>query len=284
MIAQSKWQNLKRWVQKAEPNERILGLGYVRCVSAQQIRDLQSQHNFLVIIVQGTKWVSSSCSDIAVKAGQGIVFPAHVNFTITNTPKDGAFYALVLFFTPEQISSVQQQYGKILQQSQAKKQTFMPFTVDETVLSAVLHLLDAYQSGLAPALLDHRYTEILLSLLLSGHGNSLFQLPQSKWSDKVSQLFSLDPAFDWSVANVSARLNLSETTLSRRLKEEQTSFRQLLVDARLGHGLHLLQSGIEKRPIAFVSELCGYQSASTFSAKFKQRFGMLPSELQKTVI
>ncbi len=147
-----------------------------------------------------------------------------------------------------------------------------------------MHLLDSTENLVEQTLIDHRYSEVLLALLLQGEGTILFHRPQYRWSDKVSQIVATDPAYNWSMNCLINKLNVSEATLRRRLKEEKTSYRAILDEQRLNFGLYLLQSGLEKRAIGHVSSQCGYQSASAFSARFKERFGMLPSELQKTVI
>ncbi|MFO6424243.1 helix-turn-helix transcriptional regulator [Motilimonas sp. KMU-193] len=279
-----KWLQLTDWVKQLQPNRPFPGIGYVRCDSTQQLRDLQAAQSFLVIIVQGYKRVVTQTQELLLNSKQAMAFPAHADFSIANTPENGAFYALVLQFSPEQLQGVQAAHGQLVEQVLASKHYFKPFKVSADLLSSLLHLLDALHSGIDHALLMHRYNEVILALLLSGQGGCLFVQPQAKWRDKVSQLISLDPANHWSLEIMSERLHVSETTLRRRLREEGVGFRQVLTDTRLGHGLYLLQSGLERRPISDVSERCGYQSVSSFSAQFKTRFGMLPSQLQKTVI
>ncbi|MCE2569875.1 AraC family transcriptional regulator [Motilimonas eburnea] len=284
MSDEIKWLQLKDWVRGLQANHPFPGIGYVRCDSRQQLRDLQAAQSFLVIIVQGNKRVVNQTDQLQVNSKHAMAFPAHADFSIINTPEEGAFYALVLQFSPDQLQGVQGSHGQLVQQALASKTTFQPFKVSGSLLSSLLHLLDALHGELDSTLLMHRYNEVLLALLLSGQGGCLFVQPQAKWRDKVSQLISLDPANNWSLESMSERLHVSETTLRRRLREEGVGFRQVLADTRLGHGLYLLQSGLERRPISDVSERCGYQSVSSFSAQFKSRFGMLPSQLQKSVI
>lgn len=50
--------------------------------------------------------------------------------------------------------------------------------------------------------------------------------------------------------------------------------------ARLGLGLHLLQT--THYSIVLIAEKCGYKSQSRFTDRFKERFGLTLSELQKT--
>ncbi|RJG47532.1 helix-turn-helix transcriptional regulator [Motilimonas pumila] len=279
-----KWSQLKHWVKSSEANQLLPGVGYVRCDKQQRIRNLQTSRSFLTVLVQGKKRVNLSQGEVMVNAGDIIVVPEHVDFTITNIPTADAFYALILFFTDSQLQQAQKMFGQLIQQNWQPEAALHPFQPTEEVLTAILHLLDADLKHMPEALLDHRYAEILLALLISGQGQALFHQPQSRWRDKVIKQVSLDPAFNWSLNEVALRMATSEATLRRKLKMEGSSFRAILTEARLGHGLYLLQSGLERRSISDVSERCGYQSLSTFSARFKQRYGMLPSELQKSVI
>jgi AraC-like DNA-binding protein len=73
---------------------------------------------------------------------------------------------------------------------------------------------------------------------------------------------------------------MSESTLRRKLKLEGTSVQEVKDQARLGLGLHLLQT--TRQPISLVAEKCGYLSQSRFTDRFKKRFGLTPSELRKT--
>lgn len=73
---------------------------------------------------------------------------------------------------------------------------------------------------------------------------------------------------------------MSESTLHRKLKSERTSIQEIKDQAKLGKGLHLLQT--THYSIRLVEEKCGYQSQSKFTDRFKKRFGLTPSELRKT--
>jgi len=103
--------------------------------------------------------------------------------------------------------------------------------------------------------------------------------------DKVGQrLYALmrGAKASMSLESMCATLAVSESTLRRKLKTEGTSLQEIKDQAKLGLGLHLLQT--TNHAIAFISEECGYDSQSRFSARFKQRFGLTPSALRKTLL
>ena len=70
--------------------------------------------------------------------------------------------------------------------------------------------------------------------------------------------------------------------LAAQLQAEGASVQDIKDQTKLGYGLHLLQTSADS--IGAIAELCGYQSQSQsrFSERFKQRFGLTPTELRKT--
>jgi AraC-like DNA-binding protein len=93
-------------------------------------------------------------------------------------------------------------------------------------------------------------------------------------------MISADVASDLTAGLVAARLALSESTLRRKLAAEGATLQAIKDRARLGHGLHLVQTTFD--PIGRIAEKCGYQSQSRFTEKFRQLFGTTPTELRKT--
>jgi len=78
------------------------------------------------------------------------------------------------------------------------------------------------------------------------------------------------------VANI---LNMSISSLQRRLKQEGFSFQEILLETRKELTIKLLVE--QKRSTTDVAFLLGYQSSSQFFKAFKQWFKMKPSELQQ---
>ena len=130
-------------------------------------------------------------------------------------------------------------------------------------------------------LLDHRLAEILLLLAEKNMNIMNYALNQERWSQRVRTILSSDLIHEWNIADVSERLATSETTLRRKLRAEDTGFREILYELRLTHGLMcLLQTTL---PVYQISYDCGYQSVSRFSSNFRKRFGLTPTELRASV-
>lgn len=71
---------------------------------------------------------------------------------------------------------------------------------------------------------------------------------------------------------------MSEATLRRRLAEDGRTFRDILAEQRMSTALSLLQT--TTLPVSQVAEAVGYRSASRFAARFRTRFGVLPSDVR----
>jgi AraC-like DNA-binding protein len=91
-------------------------------------------------------------------------------------------------------------------------------------------------------------------------------------------LLATDPQQSWRAEDVAAQLAISPATLRRRLAAEGTSFRAVLEETRLARALTLIQT--TNLPLKHIADDCGYLSPSRFAARFRQRFGSLPSELR----
>jgi len=122
---------------------------------------------------------------------------------------------------------------------------------------------------------DHSY------YLLSSLQNLLnLEFPNTSYTERCHHilkcLLSLGDPKRESIAKV---LNLSVSSLQRRLKEEGSSFKAVLLTARkqLAHEYLISQ----KRSINDTAFLLGYQSAIQFSTAFKKWFGLPPSQYKK---
>lgn len=75
--------------------------------------------------------------------------------------------------------------------------------------------------------------------------------------------------------SVASSLNMSKRALQRVLKNEDTTFSELLTQARKDMAENLLTAGV---PIQEVYELLGYSDQSVFQRAFKQWMGLTPAE------
>ncbi|WP_052252214.1 helix-turn-helix transcriptional regulator [Vibrio owensii] len=92
---------------------------------------------------------------------------------------------------------------------------------------------------------------------------------------KIRQLVVKDLRKDWSVKDICAQVYLSESSLYRTLKSEQTCFTALIQDIRLAYAKELLVTS--RLSIGEVSYNSGFNSSSYFGNKFRAKYGMSPT-------
>lgn len=144
------------------------------------------------------------------------------------------------------------------------------------LLPLLQHLLAVLSAPATPdaVLLEHALLGVALALARNGHGHFL-HADDPSLSARIRLLIGAAPERDWSSADFEARLHVSGATLRRRLAEENTSLRLLLREARLHHGLALLQT--TRKPVKSVAQACGYRSVPSFTRNFVAHFGIEPA-------
>ncbi|MDO9197025.1 AraC family transcriptional regulator [Rhodoferax sp.] len=81
------------------------------------------------------------------------------------------------------------------------------------------------------------------------------------------------------LASMASLMNTSGRTLKRRLKEEGTSFRALLMQSQSSSAAELLQDGTLS--VTEIASRLGFSDASSFSQTFKRWFGVAPNNYRK---
>ncbi|OLP47568.1 hypothetical protein BJF91_03960 [Allorhizobium taibaishanense] len=95
---------------------------------------------------------------------------------------------------------------------------------------------------------------------------------------RIRTIVKQDPSSDWSSDALAARLAISPATLRRKLAAQATNLTDILADVRMTAALGLLQS--TDMPINRIALDVGYESASKFAARFRNRFGLSPHEIR----
>ena len=99
------------------------------------------------------------------------------------------------------------------------------------------------------------------------------------WTARVRDATLLQMSNDPGIGSIAAKLGVSERSLRRRLAEEGTSFRQILVDARLAIGHELLKTaGLDVSTAAWRT---GYSEPSSFVRAFTKKFGYSPGSVKQ---
>lgn len=106
---------------------------------------------------------------------------------------------------------------------------------------------------------------------LQGGGN------QYSWSSRVHDAVLSEISNSPSIKAIAQSLNTSDRTLTRRLSEEGTSFRKILVRARLAIAHELLST--TSMSVSKVSWHAGYAEPSSFVRAFTKEYGYTPGKV-----
>lgn len=251
--------------------------GRVACVKELRLRLVPFFEPCVIFVLNGTKHLG----DDAVGEGGCLAVPAPTNFHMGNVPsgETGDYLALVFPFTTEDINFVRDALTTDAHAGPPERASkeLVTYAFDEDALDALDHYL---QSGVSdsPARVQHRKREILL--ILAERDPRILSLAGgvSGWSQRLRALFAEDPAHAWPMDEVCTRLAVTESTLRRALRKEDTSFRELLSEFRLSNAL--MDILMSTAPIYQIAHDNGFQSVSRFSENFRKRFGATPSDVR----
>ncbi len=262
-------------------------------VKEQQIFNVPVVKPLLIVVLEGEKRLGKA-SDVICSAGSFVFLSNSAAVDMRNIPGEQEYFALLIEFERRDFevlpASLRETSG--LQESGSEGNASKGR--DSQVRGSQPYLLGELEAGLeqtlrqfvewsrfAPAeLWPLRRREILQYLYHLGYSDVGDMAGLPGVAHRLHELISANVAEDLSVGALCERLAMSESSLRRKLQAEGTSLQAVKDQARLGLGLHLLQT--TRDPIGLVAGRCGYQSQSRFSERFKQRFGLTPSELRKT--
>lgn len=259
------------------PPPPVLGPTPYQCVARQALQRVGFGVSAVVLVLAGSKtvWVAGRCHRVA--AGELLLLPALAEPDVVNEPGTVPHRGVVVRFEAGLVAAYQETHGVYEAHAAARWTAPAPAEV-------VLALLQWFQwqrfSRPDGQWVAHRTQELLRLLVGAGLAGNLLQGPGPDLRQQLVAYMRAEPTRLWQVDEVARSFGQSESTLRRRLREQGTGFRDLLEEARLSHGLQLLQS--TRWPVARVALASGYQSQSRFSERFKLRFGMLPGELRRS--
>jgi AraC-like DNA-binding protein len=241
-------------------------------VREQRIFNVPIVKPLLICVLGGRKTLGRG-EPLDCPAGSFILLSNRTGIDMRNIPDDGEYFALLIEFEFEDFHCLP---------ARAARARATPF-VQGALVPALQKTLQQFVewSAFAPrAMWGVRRQEILQLLHHLGHDRIASVVEPPSLSHKLHSIFSADPATELSAETLASRLAVSMSTLRRKLAAEGSSLQEIKDRARLSHGLHLVQTSQD--PIGRVAERCGYQSQSRFTDKFKQQFGVTPTELRRT--
>jgi AraC-like DNA-binding protein len=229
----------------------------------------------LLLVCAGTKRLRLDGEEIIAREGEMIALAGGAEVEVTNTPPaTGPYLAQSLSIDPALCLECERPGRRLTPIVGARRLVRPP----EFLRAAFARALVACDESAGPPLsiARHQLQEVVLGLAEHGLGFDLSRL--NRISTRVRRLVGSDATRRWRAGVVARQLGMSEATLRRRLEREDTSFRRLLQEVRMGRALVLLQSS--ELSVVQVALEVGYDSVSQFSARFRRHFGQSPRQLR----
>ncbi len=260
-------ENLIRTARRMQETRAALPFSVYSSIREQQIVNVPIIRPMLICVLDGRKMLG----EIDCPGGSFVILSNRPRINMRNIPGDTEYLALLVEFDYDDFNS--------LPPRQARTEPFVQGEIGQSLLQTLQQFVE-WSAFAPPAMWALRRREILQLLYHLGHEKVGAVVEAPSLGHKVHCIINADVAHDLQAAELASRLAVSESTLRRKLAAEGTSLQEIKDRARLGHALHLIQTTFE--PIGRVAERCGYQSQSRFTDKFKQFYGVTPTELRRT--
>lgn len=255
-------------------------LGVHSCYLQQRISAVAFRSPAALLVLAGRKEMQIGDNRYVARSGEMLMVPADTETWLAKVPdeKTGCYQGLGIRFDLDILDLFQRNYGDSLDSWDVAPKWSV--AAPKKLISWLTDWLRwSREYPAARQVQRHRLIEFLLLLAQNGLAGNLLMARNPSWRQRVAQLIRVNPAHEWRISEVCRQIGISESSLRRKLSLEESSFRQILEEARLMAGLSLIQE--TSLPIGRVADAVGYQSQSRFTERFKLRFDVTPSELRK---
>lgn len=247
----------------------------VRALSAQMVRNYELDGGLVAIPLRGKSRISDGLSAVEAAPGDVLVVPNARSIDWEQFPQEpgNEFFAIGVVFDESLVEVARRLIGESELAPSGRIGT-EPLRLFVSPLSRWVSLMCEGNRALAL----HAIVEVIIRLHELGHAGIL-RPPLPGLAPSIRKLVTERPSHDWQSAEFEEHFLLSGPTLRRRLSQEGTTLRRILLEARMAHGLHLLLT--TSMPVKTVAARAGYESPSSFSRRFSERYGLEPAELNR---
>jgi len=236
----------------------------------QMITNVPVIKPLLIFILSGIKKLGKN-EPVECQSGSFVFLSNNAQIDMRNIPIQEEYFAVLIDFDHEDFFE--------LPKSQGPYKKYFQGEINPILAKALYQYIEF--STIAPLqVMRLRKRELLDIIYLCGYHDVCNIIEPPNLSEKVLSMISNDISCEWPVDLIASNLFMSPSTLRRKLKSEGNSIQDIRNRARLGYGLHLLQT--TQFHIGNIAEQCAFQSQSRFSEQFKLLFGMTPREIRKT--
>ena len=254
------------------------GVGIGAIVEQQQeleFKRLFIDRPLLVMVERGAKIVRWAGGEYLIRAGEAVAIAGGQALDVVNRlPKRGGYRARWLACDEHLIAAHATRHPE-----QPTIRHALAIVEPSAEFGAAFHrAIHAIDDASVPiAIAQHRMAEALLWMGLNGgrFGPAAVEMLTAR----VRRLIMTDLANEWSAPSVAAALAMSESTMRRKLADENATLTEIVSDTRMSFALNLLQS--TQHSVTQIACDVGYKTPSHFAARFHQRFGFSPTAIRR---
>lgn len=238
---------------------------------------------------EGHKEVHTDESTLKIDCGEAFILSSGNCLMSEKTSLNNKYRSFLIFFDNELLKDFLLRYGAKISypvHKNGKPVTSFSFTQDAFVklyLQSVNALQDIH--GQIPLEMARLKLEELLLYLLESHSELFARFIDGTWSGKSEMEFKtiIETHIDLphSVEELAFLCNMSLSTFKRRFQSAYgASPNHLLHQKRMQRAALMLKSDHQLRPSDIFMTI-GYDSLSSFTYAFRQKFGQTPKQFQK---
>ena len=255
---------------KSIPKDRTPPFLLINAKQEQNLSNTPIAYPTLIVVLKGEKHVGLNPETVC-HAGDFIFLADGPEVHLRNIPVQSEYLALAIEFDLDDFPVAP------VNSLQSHKQ--LKGKLDPSIELCLKQYVE-WAAATPKELHAPRRKEIIQLLCSKGYDQILQMAYKRKISNQIHALILKQLPQDITAKEVCDHLAMSESTMQRRLKEEDQSLQTIKDRAKLGQALFLLQG--TQQPIGFIAQECGYGSQSRFTDRFKTRYGLTPSALRKT--
>lgn len=273
MTAASRLDQLLALLLELSRRETPLPCLCVRALSSHRLNAFDVTGPLVALPLQGRKRALEGGEWISSVPGELFLVPGSRRVDVENIPdaESGEYVALGVLISANILEAARQ---LIPDHVQAEPGPIASVPL-ESLVDPLLNWGESLQHERYPQAC-HGMLGVVLRLYEMGY-HGLLSRPVESLAARVRNLVAGNLSREWVSGDIEDALGMSGATLRRHLAAEGTSLRDVIVNARLARSLELLYS--TRLPVKAVAQRVGYASASSFTKRFTERYGMEPSRI-----
>ncbi len=234
-------------------------------------RDLHNVRSTVVLVLSGRKSAMTAAATVTARPGDVMLLPAGSVVDLLNEPgSEGVYESVSVVLEPTAADPRDDAVRTITSVETVP-------TVEVGFRAAVLRAREVMLDEATPLpVARNAAAEVTAWLLVHGlrFGIDLTRT----FAERLRMHVSGSPEAIWDTTAAADVMAVSEATMRRRLAESGLSLTELLQDVRMSHALTLLQASDD--PVIQIALACGYGDHAHFSRRFRDRFGITPTEFR----